>query len=129
MSDRPHNDSPNRRSFLKGTAAAALAGTTLSLARSAHAAGGDTIKIGLIGCGGRGSGAAVNALVSDKNIKLVAMADAFEDQLKKSHNILNARMGNKVDVPVDRQFVGFDAYQKLIDLKDIEADELTISFW
>ena len=85
MSESPRNDSPNRRTFLKGTAAAAVAGTTLSLARSAHAAVDDTIKIGLIGCGGRGTGAAVNALKSDKNIKLVAMADAFEDQLKKSH--------------------------------------------
>ncbi|MCH8042192.1 MAG: Gfo/Idh/MocA family oxidoreductase [Planctomycetes bacterium] len=125
MSESPRNDSPNRRTFLKGTAAAAVAGTTLSLARSAHAAVDDTIKIGLIGCGGRGTGAAVNALKSDKNIRLVAMADAFEDQLKKSHNGLNARMGNKVDVPLDRQFVGFDAYQKLVDLKDIDVVLLT----
>ena len=61
-------------------AAGRLAGG-LSIARGAHAAGDDLLKIGLIGCGGRGSGAAVNALGADKNCKLVAMADAFADRL------------------------------------------------
>lgn len=107
-----------RRDFLKRSAiGSATAAATLSLARSAHAAGDDLIKIALIGCGGRGRGAAVNALrnVSHPNVKLVAMADAFEKSLDVSLKAIRQNCGDKVDVPPERRFVGLDAYQKAID--------------
>lgn len=107
-----------RRDFLKRSAVtgAAVAGS-LSLARSAHAAGDDQIKIALIGCGGRGRGAAVNALrnASHPNVKLVAMADAFQSSLDVSLKAIQQNCGDKVDVPPERRFVGLDAYQKAID--------------
>ena len=70
-----------RREFLK-TSSAAVAGTlaAMALPRAVHAAGSETLKVGLIGCGGRGSGAAAQALKADPNVKLWAMADAFEDR-------------------------------------------------
>ncbi len=75
----------------------------------------DTLKVGLIGCGGRGTGAAKNALNADKNVILTAMGDAFGDQLKNSHETLNGQFGDRIKVDPDHQFVGFDAYQKVID--------------
>lgn len=111
-------NSTSRRDFLKTTTVAA-AGTALagglSIARSAHAAGDEQIKIALVGCGGRGTGAADNCLSVDNKIKLVAMADVFADRLKGSLNALKNGRGGQVDVPPERQFVGFDAYQKAID--------------
>jgi predicted dehydrogenase len=108
----------NRRDFLKTTstlaAAGALAGR-LSLTQSAHAAGDDLLKIGLIGCGGRGTGAAVNALGADKNCKLVALADAFADRLDGSLESIKKQMGDKVAVEPDHRFVGLDAGAKLIE--------------
>ncbi len=109
--------SSNRRSFLKksvlATAGASLAGG-LSLARTAHAAGGDTVKIALVGCGNRGTGAAVNALSTKADVKLVAMADAFQDSLEQSLKAIQKRCKDRVDVPEDRRFVGLDAYQRAI---------------
>jgi myo-inositol 2-dehydrogenase / D-chiro-inositol 1-dehydrogenase len=106
-----------RQDFLKSStlAGAAALAAGLGIARSAHAAGGDQIKVSLIGCGGRGSGAAANCLNVKDNLKLVAMADAFEDRLTKSLEGLQRKYQDKVDVPKERQFVGFDAYQKAID--------------
>ena len=109
----------NRRDFLRSTTAAA-AGITLAgglnIARMAHAAGGDELKIALIGCGGRGSGAVKDCLSSNQNVKLIAVADAFDNNahdclknLRKQEEIVQ-----KIDVPEDRIFVGFDAYQKAI---------------
>lgn len=108
---------PSRRAFLKNSAAAAGAALASRLAfpGGAHAAGGDTLKIGLIGCGGRGSGAALNALAADQNVKLWAMGDTFADRLQSSLANLKQEAGEKVDVPEDRCFVGFDAYQHVID--------------
>ncbi|MHC4167402.1 MAG: Gfo/Idh/MocA family protein [Planctomycetota bacterium] len=108
----------SRRDFLKNTgriaATSALAG---GLGSSVHAAGSSEIKIVLIGCGGRGSGAAANALsVKGGPIKLVAMADVFEDKLTRSYTNLKKRFGDKVDVPEDRKFLGFDGYKKAMDL-------------
>jgi myo-inositol 2-dehydrogenase / D-chiro-inositol 1-dehydrogenase len=109
---------PSRRDFLKTSAVVGgglMAG--LSLARSAHAAGDDTIKIGLIGCGGRGTGAAGNVMSTDHNIKIVAVGDAFQDRLNGSLHELqkSSEFAAKMDVPKERQFVGFDAYQKVIE--------------
>lgn len=119
--------SANRRSFLKASTAAVVGGSLVSSlgpARMAHAAGDDTIKIGLIGCGGRGTGAAQNALKADENIKLVAMGDAFEDRLLASRDGLSKKWGEKMDVPDERCFTGFDAYKQVID-SDIDVVLLT----
>jgi predicted dehydrogenase len=107
----------SRRDFLKGSttfAAVTAAGSTLDLARTAHAAGSDTIKIALIGCGGRGTGAAANCLSVPDSIRLVAVADAFEDRGRAAAAALKQQFGDKVDVPADRVFSGFDAYLKAI---------------
>jgi myo-inositol 2-dehydrogenase / D-chiro-inositol 1-dehydrogenase len=110
---------PSRRDFLKGSTAAAaglaLAGG-MNLARTAHAAGGDELKVALIGCGGRGTGAAGQCLDSCKNVKLIAVADAFENNAKGCLDLLRKEpeRAPKIDVPADRVFVGFDAYQKAI---------------
>ncbi|HEV3137453.1 MAG TPA: Gfo/Idh/MocA family oxidoreductase, partial [Pirellulales bacterium] len=94
----------------------ALAGG-LAIARSAHAAGDDEIKIALIGCGGRGTGAANQALSTQGNVKLIAMADVFKDHLDSSYRTLmkQGNLNSRIDVPEDRKFVGFDAYQKALD--------------
>jgi predicted dehydrogenase len=101
-----------RRDILK---VAAVAGT-LAAIPEVHAAGGEVLRVGLVGCGGRGTGAATQALSSDPAIKLVAMADAFEDRLQESLSFLqgDSKVGAKVDVPADRRFVGFGAFEKLI---------------
>src|SRR5580700_9273806 len=83
----PNPASPNRREFLKTSTAAAAGASlvgSLGIARSAHASVDDTLRVGLIGCGGRGTGAASQALNADKNVKLTAMGDVFEDRLQKS---------------------------------------------
>jgi predicted dehydrogenase len=107
----------SRRDFIKQTgtlaAASALAGMALP---QVHAAGNETIQIALIGCGGRGSGAAANALsVKNGSTKLVAMADVFPDRLKSSVSNLKRQFTSKIDVPADRQFVGLDGYKKAMD--------------
>lgn len=107
----------SRRDFLitsgKVVAASALAGIALP---HVHAAGSDLIQVALIGCGGRGTGAASQALSTKGGpIKLVAMADVFEDKLKSSYENLVKRHKDQVDVPPDRQFLGFDAYKKAMD--------------
>lgn len=107
----------SRRRFLKTSAVAMGATVTgsLALSRSVHAAGSDILKVGLIGCGPRGSGAAVNALNADKNARLVAMADVFPEIIQASRkNIKNAK-GDQVAVDDDHCFAGFDGYQKVID--------------
>jgi predicted dehydrogenase len=114
-----HPTSPNgvgRRDFLAtaGLSTAAL----LSALPAVHAAVGssETLKIGLVGCGGRGTGAAAQALSADPNVKLHAMGDMFEDRLKSALNGLKGddKLGKKVDVPAERQFLGWDAYDRVI---------------
>ena len=106
--------SSSRRAFLKANAAAAMA-AALSIARSAHAVGGDLIRVGLIGCGGRGRGAAVSALNTGKDVRLTAVADLFDFQAKTSIEQLKKEKPDQIDVPPERCFVGFNAYQNLID--------------
>jgi len=84
------------------------------LARTVHAAGDDTIRIALIGCGGRGTGAAGQALSTSGPVKLVAMADVFEDRLQGSLQQIASKHAGRIDVPKERQFVGFDAYQRAL---------------
>lgn len=102
----------SRRSFL--CSSAAVGGAVLAIHRSAHAAGSDTLKVGLVGCGDRGSGAAANAMNADRGVKLVAMADAFDDRLQGSLTRLKRLMPDQVDVDRSRCFVGFDSYKPLI---------------
>jgi len=106
----------SRRDFLRTSAL--LTGTALSgqlpISRSAHAAGSDVINIGLIGCGGRGTEAALNALNAGQDIRLVAMADIFPERLQASRQRLKAAKPNQAEVKEDACFVGFDAYQRLI---------------
>src|SRR4030095_10239178 len=108
----------SRRQFLKttGTAAAvsALAGVKLP---HVHAADDSTLSVALIGCGGRGSGAAVNALSIEKRpIRLTAMADVYEDKLNGSYRALaRSPVAAKVEVADDRKFLGFDAYKHAMD--------------
>jgi len=110
-------NSTTRREFIKTTGKWAAASALANVAIPAvHAAGSDEIQIVLIGCGGRGTGAAGNALsVRRGPIKLVAMADLFEERLQSSLNRLKSRWASQVDVPQDRQFLGFDAYRKAMD--------------
>ena len=111
--------SSSRREFLKrsgsGLAGAALAG---ALTARAYAGEDNTIKLALIGCGGRGTGAAANALSTKGPTRLWAMADVFENRLEGSHKGLSRRFGDKVDVPPERRFVGLDAFKKAIDTLD-----------
>ena len=109
-----------RREFLKSTAVVggALLGG-LALERSVHAASDDTLKIALIGCGGRGSGAVDQALTTKGKVKLVAMADAFPDCLTRSLKNLMEKNADKIDVPADRQFSGLDSYLHAIELADV----------
>jgi predicted dehydrogenase len=123
-SDSPQPRSVGRRDFLKASALAGggiLAGSGVlagagQLAFGAHVGGSDVLRLGLIGCGGRGTGAAADALQADPNVRLVAMADLFEDRLKGSLASLreNETVGKKVAVTPERRFVGFDAYKQLI---------------
>lgn len=111
------NDSTSsRRDFLKTSATltgAALTGA-LSLERSVHAAGSDVIKIGLIGCGARGTAAALNAMNAGKAIRLTAVADIFDERLRDNLARLRKARPEQVEVKNDRCFVGFDAYRQLI---------------
>src|SRR5271156_5532230 len=119
---KPLKASPaSRRDFLKTSTAATIG---LGVMTNVHAAGSDTIKVGLIGCGGRGSGAAEDvckAAGTSYNIKLHALGDVFGDHLKNCHDRLknNEACKEKLDVTDDRCFVGFDAYQKVIDCCDL----------
>src|SRR5512135_2413969 len=107
----------SRREFLaRGSAVAAtsaLAGVTIPWV---HAAEDNTICLALIGCGGRGSGAVADAFDSPQGpVKLAVMADLFQNRLDKAHQVLSEKFAERVDVPPDRRFVGFDAYRKAID--------------
>jgi myo-inositol 2-dehydrogenase / D-chiro-inositol 1-dehydrogenase len=110
------NDSVTRRHFLRTSAAAAATATlgTLDIGRSGHAAGSGAIKIGLIGCGGRGTGAAMNAMNAGPDVRLVAVADIFDERLRNGLDRLKKGKPEQVQVKDDRCFVGFDAYEKLI---------------
>ncbi len=119
----------NRRSFVKQAAgSASVLALSSALAPGVHAAGGDELKIGLVGCGGRGSGAASQALTAtDTPVKLWAMGDLFPDQIEKSYAMLSQGaekrydrsafppLTDKMDVPPERRFSGFDSFQKVLD--------------
>jgi myo-inositol 2-dehydrogenase/D-chiro-inositol 1-dehydrogenase len=125
MSDsttRKTSSRPSRRDFLK-TSTAVVGGAmaaNLAVGRSAHAAGSDILKVGLVGCGGRGSGAAANAMNADKNAKLVAMADVFADKAVGSRDRLKKQYADQVAVDDDHCFSDFDGYKKVLE-SDIDV--------
>ena len=110
---------PTRRDFLKASGAA-LAGAAfaapLARPRPGYAAEANTIRIALVGCGGRGTGAAANALSTKGPTRLIALADVFPDRIEQSHKALAETCAAPVDVPPERRFVGFDAFRNAIDL-------------
>ena len=120
----------SRRDFVKQTGILAGGLFEAKAAGANYFSGSDeVIKVALVGCGGRGTGAAMQALLSKQNVKLVAMADAFKDRLDDCYKRLNSddtsdsgakeSVKSKIDVPEERRFVGFDAYQKAIPLADV----------
>ncbi|HIX55841.1 MAG TPA: Gfo/Idh/MocA family oxidoreductase, partial [Candidatus Sphingobacterium stercoripullorum] len=114
------NDKLKRRDFIKtsGTlATGAIVGS--SIVGSAYAAGSDIIKIALIGCGGRGTGAVFDAYASGQTVQLVAMADVFQENLDKTYKTIKAKFGNKIDVPESRRYVGLEAYKSAIADADV----------
>lgn len=112
-----------RRSFLQdGSVTLASAAVAPYVARGLPRPGGaEMLRVGLVGCGGRGTGAAAEALRADGNVRLVAMGDAFQDHLESSLKTLQgeADLKDKLDVPPDRRFVGFDAYKRVIEASDV----------
>ena len=111
-----HPAALNRRGFLKSTGVAVMGGAlapAISFSQSAPKAA-NVLKIGLIGCGGRGSGAASQAIQADPDVVLTAMGDAFIDRLDESYNALVELHPKKVQVEKTHKFIGFDAYQKVI---------------
>lgn len=110
-------ENSSRRDFMKATTGAVAAATVVStVVPKVHAAGSDQISVALIGCGGRGTGAADNALSTKSGpTKLVAMADVFPQRLKNAYSALTGKFSAQVDVPEDRKFVSFDAYKSAID--------------
>lgn len=115
--DADRGAQPSRRRFLKGAAAAAPAAALLATGNYAFAQGSDQIKVGLIGCGGRGTGAAVDALQADRGAVLTAVGDVFQAQIERSVKALKGHeeVGSRVRVSPSDQFVGLDAYQRVID--------------
>jgi predicted dehydrogenase len=106
-------------------AAATLWASRLAARDSLHAAGSDTLRVGLIGCGGRGSGAVINALNADANAQLVAMADVFAWRIAESLPNLQALKANQIDVPGERQFVGLEACAQLL-ASDVDVVLITV---
>ncbi|MFK7850483.1 MAG: Gfo/Idh/MocA family protein [Akkermansiaceae bacterium] len=107
-------DPTSRRKFIATSGATAAAISFPTVLRAQNARNNETLKIGLVGCGGRGTGAASQALSADPNVKLWSIGDAFESQIPKAVKNLG-KFGDKIEVPETRQFSGMDAYQKVID--------------
>ncbi len=125
MSDPHENSGTSSRRELLRTGAAVAAGAALaphsSAGKTLRAGGDEMLRVGLVGCGGRGTGAAANALHADPNTKLVALADAFIEPLEACLGSLKAKkdIGDRVEVDEDHRFVGFDGYKGLIESCDV----------
>lgn len=123
------DNAPSRRDFINngtklavaGAAAGSLLRPQTAFAGGPHILGSDTIRLGLIGCGGRGTGASVQAMNTESgNVELVAMADAFQNRLQDSLKTCSKQHKDKVRVPEDRQYVGFDGYKQVIESDDVD---------
>lgn len=109
-----------RREFLKSSAMLSGAAVLSSIPfYGSYAGKSDQIKVAVVGCGGRGTGAAFDALNSGYNIKIVALCDAFKDNLESAHAKLKERFADKIDVPDKRKYVGFDGYKGAIGDADV----------
>jgi predicted dehydrogenase len=104
-----------RRRFLKTAAVVGAVAPYVKIAPKAFAQNSETIRVGLIGCGGRGSGAADQALSADKNVTITAMGDVFENRLQGSLRALKEKHGERVQVTPEKSFIGLDSYKKVID--------------
>jgi myo-inositol 2-dehydrogenase/D-chiro-inositol 1-dehydrogenase len=119
----------SRRDFMKTSATAAVSWSALSLGLSsrAHAAGSDRVRVGLLGCGGRGTGAATDCLEADDGVEIVALADAFPDRIERSRAQIrqwceknNQAFDQRVKATQDTTYLGFDAYHRLLALKEVD---------
>src|SRR6056297_262100 len=124
MKNNRPNNGLTRRDFMKRTTLAAGGGLlfgSLPVSASAYAGANDTLNVAVVGCGGRGTGAANQALTADEGVKIVALADAFRDRLDDCYNTLNERWGEtgRLDIPEERKFTGFDAYKHATELADV----------
>ncbi|KIC94922.1 Gfo/Idh/MocA family protein [Flavihumibacter solisilvae] len=130
--DASNKKETSRREFVRqsGILAGGLMAAPLISNANYFSGSSDVIKVALVGCGGRGTGAAMQAMLSKQNVRLVAMADAFRDRLDSCYKILSAddisdwtsavpNVKDKIDVPEERKFTGFDGYQKAIALADV----------
>ena len=118
----PQKQNPTRRDFMKTSTAAGIGAALASYAipKGVFAQDSAALKVGLVGCGGRGSGAAVNALTADEACELVAMGDMFADKLDNSHeNLLNGDVADRVLADDMKKFTGFDAYKGVIEASDV----------
>ncbi len=112
-------DGLSRREFMRGAAATGVTMAGLSLANAAHAQGNDEIRVGLVGCGGRGIGAAANAMDADPGVRLTALADVFRERVDDAHSHLKERRPDQVTADADHCFVGLDAYKDVIEASDV----------
>ena len=132
MSQPTQPSAQSRREFVKQSSMLAgglIAAPFIGSATNYFSGAEGTIRIAIVGCGGRGTGAVMQALLTKYNVKLVAMADAFRDRLDNCYKTITAKdmsdsgiEGNllaKIDVPEENKFTGFDAYQKAIPLADV----------
>jgi len=122
MKSKTNNPNSNRRKFIRNTSliAGAVLANPLKVSSSAYVAASDVIKVALIGCGGRGTGAAAQVLTTDPSTKLVAMVEPFKSRLDTSYKNLLEKFGKeRVDVPTDHQFTGLDSYKEAMQLADL----------
>ena len=112
------DQTPSRRQFLKQTGSVAAATTLVASAPNVHAAEDNKLRVVLIGCGGRGTGAALNALSVQNGPHLVGLVDVFEKNLNITYAALSGHneVGSRVDVPEENKFIGFDGYKQAMDL-------------
>lgn len=114
----------DRRNFIRKSGLLLFATTALGAQSMADNKKDNVLKVGLIGCGGRGTGAAIQALEADPNTVLTAMGDIFQDKLDEALKVLSRAKGSRIQVPKDKQFVGFDAYKKVL-VSDVDVVLLT----
>lgn len=120
MTPTRSNEKVTRRDFVRESAAAGAAlSAGVALMSTAHAAGSDQIKIGIVGCGGRGTGAAHDAMTADPGVRLVAMGDLFKDRVESSRSLLRGQKPDQVQVDDAHCFVGLDGYKQVIDSVDV----------
>lgn len=114
------NGGATRRDFLKATAAAATAASSAAfIARNAHAAGSDVLRVGMIGCGPRCTGAAAEALTADPGARLVAMTDMIPGRIQAKRERLAQQFKDRIAVDDDHCFTGFDGYKRVIEASDV----------